>query len=132
MVEFLDKNADSSIVIIDSLTYLAQTENVSMMDLVATLQGLQRVSKTWNGVVYLLLTQGIMEPKEEQMVIDSVDGVIVFKWSKNVHNSKRARYMYVEKFMSVLPHLDDKNISRFSTMVNASQGLVVINTEKIA
>jgi len=132
LVDFLDHNAESSMVVIDSLTHLAETGAVPMKDLVATLRGLQRVSKRWGGVVYLLLTQGILDKKEEQMIIDSVDGVIVFQWSKNKFHSLRSRYMYVEKFMSILPHLDEKRIARFSTIVNATQGLVVVNTEKIA
>ena len=99
-MDFLDNNAKSSLVIIDSLTHLAETGMVPMKDLIATLRGLQRVSKTWGGVVYLLLTRGILDPKEEQMIIDSVDGVIVFQWSKTKFNSRRARYMYVEKLFS--------------------------------
>ena len=119
-------------VVIDSLTHLAETGTIPMRDLVATLRGLQRVSKRWGGLIYLMLTRGILDPKEEQMIIDSVDGVIVFQWSKNVFNSRRTRYMYVEKFMSILPHLDARRIARFTTIINAREGLVVINTEKIA
>ena len=39
--------------------------------------------------------------------------------------------MYVEKFMSIFPHLEEKRIARFTTIINAREGLVVINTEKI-
>ncbi len=132
LVNFLDANASRSLVVVDSLTHLVEANTVPLRDLIATMRGLQRVSKRWGGLVYLILTKGILEPKEEQMIIDSVDGVIVFQWSKTKFNSRRSRYMYVEKFMSILPHLDEKKIARFSTIVTASSGLVVVNTEKIA
>jgi hypothetical protein len=41
------------------------------------------------------------------------------------------RYMYVDKFISLLPHLDKERIARFATVVTAQSGLVVIDTERI-
>jgi len=65
------------------------------------------------------------------MVIDSVDGVLRFEWAKFHHTSKRQRYLYVEKFMSVLPHLDQERIARFATLITSQSGFVVINTERV-
>jgi len=65
------------------------------------------------------------------MVMDSVDGALVFEWSKFAQTSRRQRYLYVEKFMSILPHLDKERIARFATVVTAESGLVVIDTERV-
>ena len=65
------------------------------------------------------------------MMMDSVDGTLVFEWSRFATSSKRQRYLYVEKFMSILPHLAMERIARFATTVTAQSGLVVIDTERI-
>jgi len=132
LVTFLDENARGSLVVIDSLTDLVEGEAVEMRDLVTTVKGLQRASKDWGGVTYLLMTRGILEKRYEQMVIDSVDGCLTFEWRSYLNSSKRQRYMYVEKFTSVLPHLNREKIARFPTMVTSAQGLVVVYMERIA
>lgn len=131
MVNFLDENAENALVIIDSLTDLVTSNAVEIKEMVGVLRGMQRAAKRWDGIIYILLTNGIMDPKEQQMVVDSMDGVLVFEWLKYHQSSKRQRYMYVEKFMSVLPHLDRKRIARFPTMVSRESGMVVIDLEMI-
>ncbi|MBI5001221.1 MAG: recombinase RecA [Euryarchaeota archaeon] len=131
LVSFLDGNAANSMIIIDSLTDLVVTKTVQTDDMVAVLRGMQRAAKRWGGVIYVLLTQGILEAREQQMVIDSVDGVLVFEWSKYPKTSKRQRFLYIEKFMSVMPHLEMKRMARFPTMVSAESGLVVNSMEMI-
>lgn len=131
LVEFLDKEADGSFIIIDSLTDLFLTESLDVMDIVAMLRGMQRMAKKWNGVIYILLTEGILEKRKEQMVIDSVDGVLVFEWSRNNNSSKRQRYIYISKFVSLMPHLDEQRIARFATTLTSQSGLVVIDAERI-
>lgn len=130
-VNFFDENSKHSMVIVDSLTDLVVNDSVPFSDLVAVLKGLQRMAKKWKSLIYLLLTDEILEKKKQQMIIDSVDGVLMFEWTKYRHTSNRQRYMYVEKFMSVLPHLDQERISRFATLVTSQSGFVVINTERI-
>ena len=103
-----------------------------MRDLVTTVKGLQRATKDWGGITYLLLTRGILEKRFEQMVIDSVDGCLTFEWRTYAHSSNRQRYMYIEKFTSVLPHLKRDKIARFPTMVTSNQGLVVVYMERIS
>lgn len=132
IVDFLDTNAKRSMVIVDSITDLVETEIVHPKDLISTVKGMQRMSKTWDGIIYLLLTRGIMDDKYQQMLVDSVDGVIVFEWKNYLNSSKRQRYMYVGKFMSVLPHLEMEKIARFPTMVTSNHGLVVVYMERIA
>jgi KaiC/GvpD/RAD55 family RecA-like ATPase len=131
LVDFLDQNAPKSMVIVDSLTDLVVSESVDFQDLVALLKGIQRMAKKWGAVFYLVLTDEILDRKKQQMIIDSVDGVLKFEWAKFHHTSKRQRYLYVEKFMSVLPHLDQERIARFATLITSQSGFVVINTERV-
>jgi len=131
LVDFLDNNAPRSMVILDSLTDLVVSETIPFQDLVALLKGMQRMAKKWGSIIYLILTDEILDRKRQQMIIDSVDGVFKFEWAKFHHTSKRQRYLYVEKFMSVLPHLDQERIARFATLITAQSGFVVINTERL-
>jgi len=130
-VDFMDGNAAGSVVIVDSLTDLVVSETINFQDVIALLKGMQRMSKKWGSVIYVLLTDEILDRKRQQMVIDSVDGVLKFEWAKFHHTSKRQRYLYVEKFMSVLPHLDQERIARFATLITSQSGFVVINTERV-
>ncbi|MCG7840726.1 MAG: hypothetical protein MIO87_02320 [Methanomassiliicoccales archaeon] len=131
LVDFLDTNAHDSMVIIDSLTDLVVNTGIEEMDLVAVMRGMQRMAKRWKGVIYILLTKDIVDKRKEKLIMDSVDGALVFEWSKFVQSSRRQRYMYVEKFISILPHLDKERIARFATIVTAQHGLVVIDTERV-
>jgi KaiC/GvpD/RAD55 family RecA-like ATPase len=132
LVDFLEEEAQEAIVIIDSLTDLAVSEAVEMKDLVTAIKGLQRAAKRWNGLVYLLLTRGILERRHEQMLMDSTDGCLVFEWKTSQRSSTRQRYMYLEKFTGVLPHLPRDKIARFPTMISSNQGLVVVFMERIS
>src|SRR2546428_825233 len=76
-----------------------------MRDLVRTIKGLQRAAKRWNGLISLMLTGGIRERRHEQLLMDSTDGCLVFEWRPSPRSSPRQRYMYLEKFTGVLPHL---------------------------
>src|SRR5947199_76879 len=132
LVTFLDENAHDSMVVIDSLTDLAISDLVEVKDLVTTIKGMQRAAKRWNGLVYLLLTRGILERRQEQLLMDSTDGCLVFEWRSSPRSSNRQRYMYLEKFTGVLPHLPRDTIARFPTMVSANNGLVVVYMERIS
>src|SRR5438093_1103062 len=97
LVTFLDENAHDSMVVIDSLTDLAISDLVEVKDLVTTIKGMQRAAKRWNGLVYLLLTRGILERRQEQLLMDSTDGCLVFEWRSSPRSSNRQRYMYLEE-----------------------------------
>ncbi|MEW5747298.1 MAG: recombinase RecA [Candidatus Thermoplasmatota archaeon] len=131
LVNFLDANAPKSLVIVDSLTDLIVSDTVKFEDVVSLMKGIQRMAKKWGSVFYVILTDGILDNHRQQMIIDSVDGVLKFEWAKFHHTSKRQRYLYVEKFMSVLPHLDQERIARFATLITSQSGFVVINTERV-
>ncbi|MFA5312208.1 MAG: hypothetical protein WC375_02680 [Methanomassiliicoccales archaeon] len=131
LVTYLDENAKGSMIVIDSLTDLLLTTKIEVQDLIAVLKGMQRVSKKWGGVIYLLLTKDVVDDKKQRMIMDSVDGALLFEWNKIGTSSRRQRYIHVEKFMSILPHLDKERVARFATTVTAQSGLVVIDTERI-
>ncbi|MFO7992446.1 MAG: recombinase RecA [Thermoplasmata archaeon] len=131
LVDFLEEKAEDNIVIVDSLTDLLTNNTIEKDKLVTILKGMRRASKKWGGVIYLLLTKGIIEKSLEYLIIDSVDGVIQFEWSKTHRSSQRQRYMIVEKFMSVLPHLKREKIARFTAEVSSLDGYTVVNYEKI-
>ncbi len=130
-VEFIDKNADERIVIVDSLTDLFTSPRIDVKDLIDTIRGLRRKAKEWNTVIYLLLTTGAMDKREENILFDSVDGVMIFQWHASHKYSKRYRYMYVLKFTGLMAHLEEERIARFNTTLNRRMGFVVVNTEKI-
>src|SRR2546429_4348004 len=92
LVAFLDENAHDSMVVIDSLTDLAISDIVEIKDLVTTIKGLQRVAKRWNGLVYLLLTRGILERRHESLLMDSTDGCLVFEGRGSGRARTRPRY----------------------------------------
>jgi len=131
LVEFLDENGPGAMIIIDSLSDFVGNESADVKDVVSTVKGIQRAAKRWDGIVYMLLTRDILEPRVERMIVDSVDGCLVFEWSRYLRSSKRQRYMYVEKFTSVLPHLPMEKIARFPIMISSRQGLVVVYMERI-
>lgn len=131
LATFFDENSTNSLIIVDSLTDLVVNDSLSFADIVAVLKGLQRMAKKWKALIYFILTDDILDKRKQQMIIDSVDGVLAFEWTKYHHTSIRQRYMYVEKFMSVLPHLDQERISRFATLITTQSGFVVINTERV-
>ncbi|MCK5309892.1 MAG: hypothetical protein KAJ33_03340 [Thermoplasmata archaeon] len=130
LIQFLDEAPKQSMIIIDSLTDLVVNENIEISELVSVLRGIQRISKHWGGIIYIILTQGIMDKQQQQMLVDSVDGVLVFEWSHFHRSSKRMRYLYIEKFMNVLPYLDDKKLARFPAMVSARRGMTVLNMDR--
>ncbi len=130
-VNYVDSVGEGAMIIVDSLTDLLINESINPNDVVMTMKGLQRVSKKWNGVVYFLLTKDVVERSLEHMIVDSVDGVFSFTWSKQERSSRRQRYLYVEKFTSLFPHLGDSKIARFVTMVTVDGGYIVINMERI-
>ena len=130
-VEFVDDNANGRVVIVDSLTDLVTSPRISISDLADVIRGLRRKAKEWNTVIYLLLTIGVLEKKDENIFFDSVDGVMIFQWHASHRYAKRYRYMYVLKFTGLMSHLEEERISRFNTTLNRRNGFVVVNTEKI-
>jgi len=131
LVDVLESAGDRALVIIDSLTDLATTDEIKHRDLVAFLKSLRLMASRGESLYYLVMARNILDVREENLLMDVVDGVLVFEWAKHVHSSRRQRYMYVQKFMAVLPYLAQEKVSRFDCMVTARNGFVVLNTVKI-
>ena len=132
LIDYLEKNAKGSVVIIDSLTVLAQQclEGMEWKDLVLFLRGLQKASKRWDGIVYAILGGGIFEKNREEEIQDCMDGVMVFKWDEQ-GISQRQRIMYLRKFRGLLPVLDQDNIVNFEIQVSSQRGFEVSNVKRV-
>lgn len=132
MVEYLDQNAKGNIVIIDSLTALAQycLNRMEWKDLIMFLRGLQRASKVWDGIIYTMLSDGIFSNSNQQEIAECMDGVIIFKWEQ-LGPSQRQRTMHIKKFRGVLPLLDEDNIVNFEIQIGSGKGFEVSNIKRI-
>ncbi|HLB72050.1 MAG: hypothetical protein OIN88_09630 [Candidatus Methanoperedens sp.] len=132
LISYLDKNANGSLVIIDSLTALAQhsLEHMEWKDLILFLRGLQRASKKWDGLVYAVLSQGIFDKSKEEEISECTDGVVVFSWDK-LGSSERKRLMYLKKFRGVMPGLDQDNIVNFEIQISSQKGFEISNIKRV-
>lgn len=127
----LESGGRRNLVLVDSLTDLLVRDGVPASELLALLKGLRRKAKEWDGLVYLLLTEGVASPAVEHAVVDSVDGVLQFRWTTSANHSHRQRSMLVPKFMPVLSRLPPEHQGRFIIRVNAASGLVTTQYERI-
>ena len=132
LIVYLDKNAQNSLIIIDSLTSMAQycLERIDWSDLILFLRGLQRVSKNWNGLIYAIFNEGIFENKEQVEIMECMDGVFVFDWEK-LGPTQRNRVMYLKKFRGVLPGIEHENIVNFETQISPQKGFEVSNIKRV-
>ena len=131
LAEAADSDGPNHLVIVDSLTDLVVRAGVAASDLLTLLKGLRRRAKEWNGIVYLLLSEGVAAGSVEQAVIDSVDVVLRFAWQTSPNRSHRQRTMLIQKSMPVLAHLPAEYHGRFVIRVNASNGLVTTQYERV-
>ena len=133
LINFLNAQAPNNLVIIDSLTNLVRAcyDTIRWHDLISFLEGLQRVSKRWDGLIYGLLTSNIFEVSKETEIADCTDGVIIFEWSQE-GVSQRQQMMYVKKFRGLMPRMEKDNIIRFDTTVTSTDGFVVTNVRRIS
>lgn len=131
LAEALDASGPRNLTVVDSLTDLLVRRAVEPNDLVTMLKGLRRRAKAWNGLVYLLLSEGVAAPAVEQAIVDSVDGVLQFRWTTSPSHSHRQRTMLIPKFMPILSRLPPEYQGRFLIRVNAKNGLVTTQYERI-
>ncbi len=132
LIGYLDNNAKDSIVIIDSITSLAEycLERINWLEMVLFLRGLQRASKNWDGLVYAILNEGIFEDNRQEEIMECMDGVFVFNWEK-LGPTQRNRVMYLKKFRGVLSLLDQDNIVNFETQISSQKGFEVSNIKRV-
>lgn len=132
LIGYLDKNAKDSLIIIDSLTALAQycLERIDWSDMILFLRGLQRASKNWDGLIYAILNKGIFDNREQEGIMECVDGVFVFDWEK-LGPTQRSRVMYLKKFRGLLPGVEHENIVNFETQISIQKGFEVSNIKRV-
>lgn len=124
--------AQDSLIILDSLTDLAMhyAGTLRWGDLMAYLRGLQRIAKHLNATIYLPLAQGILDVKNEREIADISDAVILFNWEES-SSARRQRVMFFEKFRGLMPHLEEKDLVKFSVRISAAIGFEVSNIRVI-
>ncbi|MDY6964434.1 MAG: hypothetical protein SVM80_00480 [Halobacteriota archaeon] len=132
LITYLNSNAANSLVILDSLTNLvrASYSSIEWQDLISFFEGLQRVSKRWDGVIYAILGAKILDENKESELADCADGVLIFDWMQKGEFS-RQQIMYVKKFRGLLPQLTKDNISKFETSVTIPNGFEMKNVRLI-
>ncbi len=131
LADALDASGAHNLVVVDSLTDLLVRQGIGANDVLTMLKGLRRRAKSWGGIVYLLLTAGVVPPAVEQAITDSVDGVLQFRWTTSANSSHRQRSMLIPKFMPVLSRLPPEYQGRFVIRVNAASGLVTTQYERV-
>jgi KaiC/GvpD/RAD55 family RecA-like ATPase len=127
----VDASGPNNLLVVDSLTDLLVRQGIDANDVLTMLKGLRRRAKSWGGVVYLLLSQGVATPAVEHAVADSVDGVLEFRWTTSANYAHRQRSMLIPKFMPVLSRIPAEYHGRFVIRVNAANGLVTTQYERV-
>lgn len=132
LIAYLDKNAQNGLIIIDSLTAMAQycLERIDWSDLILFLRGLQRVSKKWDGLIYAIFNEGIFQNNQQEEIMECMDGVFVFDWEK-LGPTQRNRIMYLKKFRGLLPGMEHENIVNFETQITPQKGFEVSNVKRV-
>lgn len=127
----LEEKGKGALLIVDSLSDLLVRRSVSDEDVLTVVKGLRRRAKSWNGLVYLLLGRGVAEPRVEQALKDSVDGVLDFSWVHHQSKSIRSRALLIEKSMPLLAYVPQELQGRFLLDVRGRFGLVTTQYERI-
>jgi KaiC/GvpD/RAD55 family RecA-like ATPase len=131
LADALDASGPNRLVVVDSLTDLLVRQGIESNDVLTMLKGLRRRAKGWGAVVYLLLSEGVAPPAVEHAIADSVDGVLQFRWSSSTNFAHRQRSMLIPKFMPVLSRIPAEYHGRFVIRVNAANGLVTTQYERV-
>jgi KaiC/GvpD/RAD55 family RecA-like ATPase len=128
LAQTLDNAKPNSLIIIDALTEVASayTEDADWRTFIAFLRGVQRAAKRWNSTIYLLLTADILNRSQETEIADCADALMLFRW-EDVGAQRRQRIMYFEKFIGVMPYLEDRDLVKFSVKISAAGGFEVRN-----
>jgi len=131
LADAVDASGPHNLLVVDSLTDLLVRQGIDSNDVLTMLKGLRRRAKSWGGVVYLLLSEGVTSAPVEHAVADSVDGVLEFRWTTSANYAHRQRSMLIPKFMPVLSRIPAEYHGRFVIRINASNGLVTTQYERI-
>ncbi|MDD4128058.1 MAG: ATPase domain-containing protein [Methanomicrobium sp.] len=128
LAEKLEESSKNSLIVLDSITDIA-TENTGAVEwkqLIGFLRGIQRVSKTWGSVIYVILSEGILSDSRLVEIADCCDAMMTFRWEES-SGRKRQRIMYFEKFRGVMPHLEENDLVKFAARITPESGFEVSN-----
>lgn len=133
LINYLEYNAQDSLIVINSLTNLVRTyaNTAQWNDLILFIEMLQRISKKWDGIIYLVLGSKIFDLKVEEEIADCVDGVLVFEWSMS-GKSKMQQTMYIKKFQGLLPEIAKDNIMKFEVSIDNITGFKMTSMTRIS
>jgi KaiC/GvpD/RAD55 family RecA-like ATPase len=133
LVDFLTKNAPKNVVVIYTLSDLARLYSDSesrWYDFTLFIRGLQRAAKKWEGIIYMNMTVGLLEPRKEEEILACVDGVLEFSWEE-AGPTKRRRVLYFKKFRGLLPRIDGTAVVKFEVGISPTSGFEVSRAELI-
>ena len=130
LISTLEFHAPNSLVIIDSLNRLIKACGLDWNDFVSLLEDIQKKSKKWDGLVYLLIGKGIIDKAREEEIMDIADGVLVFRWKEEGFINQQT--MQIIKFRGLMPRMAKENIVRFDISVTNTDGFVVTNVKRIS
>jgi len=130
LISTLEFQAPNSLVIIDSLNRLIKACGFEWNDCLSFLEDLQKKSKKWDGLVYLLMGKGIIENPKEEEIMDIADGVMAFKWKEDGFVNQQT--MQIIKFRGLMPRMAKENIVRFDISVTNIDGFAVTNVKRIS
>ncbi|HID60325.1 MAG TPA: hypothetical protein EYP46_00515 [Hadesarchaea archaeon] len=127
LMTFLKQVGGRNLVTINSLTDLALVGSPSTDEIAGFVKWLQRMTKRWGGVVYLLLDKGVLEKMLEKTFSSRADGVIRIRWDDIGVN--RVRTMGFYKFRGLFTKLG--KISRYEIKVSRQAGFTVSKWEMV-
>ncbi len=127
---YLTEHADSSLVIVDSVTDLVVSQDAGpdLRDLTVLLKGLARAMRRWDGLLLLLLNTDVLTETQFGRLNEASDGTLLFEWERG--GTERDRTLIVQQFRGVLSQLEDENVVQFETEIT-QDGLDISNVKKV-
>lgn len=100
---YLDRNAEESLVMLDSLNDMATMaeERGEWGEFILLLRGIRKALRSWNGLVLAHVTMETLNDEKLAELEESADGVIYFNWEEARH--ERVRTVFFKKLLSVFP-----------------------------
>lgn len=128
LARYLELNAPGNLVVISSLTSLVlnSRRRADGAELLSLLEGIQKASKRWGGIIYALLDRGALEEREYRELASVSDGVLQFEWTGE---TRRNRNLYLHSLRGVMGELSDKAV-RFESEVT-EEGYRISSRERI-
>lgn len=133
LIDVLDKYAENSIVIIDSMNDLIRSlprGRDEWTGLITLFKGIGRMAKNRHAKVFALLTSNVFEKSMEEDLADSVDSVLVFRWDTSNLSQPRS-LMHVKKSNGILPVQSEGHMLTLETKISHERGFEVSYSKEI-